>query len=314
MLKVQLRNNRLHFGKWFSVSLQRTLRIPDDDRVYPLPPGLGLFPIFEVAPLADHVPAWWQHTDFLIPVYQREALWIGFDGPDWRPNAVKVGIGKINAVSGQSWDAHLHEHPQDYLVCPLQPWLDGINAGENFIRQFVAMPLGQGYTVEAQATGDEQFGGIQLMVFEPKQGKFPDQPPPKQMSDREALALPLAQAAISEMGLGAGGRMKQKVYPDPHGIDCWDQNNYGSVFVHLVNSEQFKELTGMEPPPTPITAQTYSEYGLPWFDLYDEALGDVESPAILTGIESVTDLDRKKKVTGPNDPSIDLDDSQIKKL
>ena len=37
---------------------------------------------------------------------------------------------------------------QNYCVLPKQPWLDGINYGDGYIRQFVAMPLGKGYTVE----------------------------------------------------------------------------------------------------------------------------------------------------------------------
>ena len=37
---------------------------------------------------------------------------------------------------------------QNYVAIPKQKWLDGINCGDGTIRQFVAMPLGQGYTVE----------------------------------------------------------------------------------------------------------------------------------------------------------------------
>jgi len=40
--------------------------------------------------------------------------------------------------------------------------LDGINAGQGFIRQFVAIPLGSGVTVEAQLTGKEEQGGIEV--------------------------------------------------------------------------------------------------------------------------------------------------------
>jgi hypothetical protein len=36
------------------------------------------------------------------------------------------------------------------VVCPDQPWLDGINAGDGYIRQFVAMPLGMGYTAKSR--------------------------------------------------------------------------------------------------------------------------------------------------------------------
>ena len=59
---------------------------------------------------------------------------------------------------------HRHEHGHAYKLRkqPDQPWLDGINAGDGFIRQFVAVPLGLGATVEAQVTGDEVHGGVQL--------------------------------------------------------------------------------------------------------------------------------------------------------
>jgi hypothetical protein len=57
--------------------------------------------------------------------------------------------GGINAVSGlPDADESLGE-PQNYLVCPDQPWLDGCNIGDGVIRQFVAMPLGQGYSMHA---------------------------------------------------------------------------------------------------------------------------------------------------------------------
>jgi hypothetical protein len=111
-------------------------------------------------------------------MYQREALWIGFDGPEWQPHAVKVGIGLINVLSGDRWTENLHADPQDYIVCPPQLWLDGINAGEAFVRQFVAMPLGSGATVEGQLTGHESFGGIQLAVIAPKSDRLPGEPPP----------------------------------------------------------------------------------------------------------------------------------------
>ena len=44
----------------FTVSFQRTLRIPDDGSVYPLPPGLGEFPIHRVEDHAERVPEPWR--------------------------------------------------------------------------------------------------------------------------------------------------------------------------------------------------------------------------------------------------------------
>jgi hypothetical protein len=101
-----------------------------------LPPGLGLFPVHSIEEFGDRVPESWRETGgFVIPMYQREALWLGFDGADWKPNAVKIGVGRINAITGERWREGLHDRPQDYLVTPEQPWLDGINAGSGVIRQ-----------------------------------------------------------------------------------------------------------------------------------------------------------------------------------
>ena len=58
-LDVQVKNDCVSFGDDFSIRFQRTLRIPDDDRTYPLPPGLGRFPLRHVDDFADRVPETW---------------------------------------------------------------------------------------------------------------------------------------------------------------------------------------------------------------------------------------------------------------
>ncbi|MGH9227016.1 MAG: hypothetical protein ACRD2W_25295, partial [Acidimicrobiales bacterium] len=98
----------------------------------------------------------------VIPLRQGEALWLAFGGEDWHPNAVQVAVGGVNAVSGQPFEAGLSDDPQNYLVTPEQPWLDGIKTGDGVVRQLVAAPLGSGVTVEGQVTGEESTGGIQL--------------------------------------------------------------------------------------------------------------------------------------------------------
>jgi hypothetical protein len=103
-------------------------------------------------------------------------------------------------------------------------------------------------------------------------------------------SLALACAAPVEMGLGAGGRMRQEIYPDPHGVDTWDRSRMGRVFVHVVNSETFHAITGSPPPPSPISARTYTDYGLPWFDLYCEGRGDLDPSAEFARVKSVGEL------------------------
>ncbi len=315
MLPIAIEQDRVRIGERFSVSFQRTLRIPDDGNIYPLPPGLGPLPIQDVMKYAGRVPASWLEPDvhLFIPMYQREALWLGFGGAWWKPNAVKIAVGTINAVSGEPGNGALRADPQNYLVCPNQPWLDGFKTGEAVIRQFVAMPLGRGYSVEGHVTGKEHVGGIQMTVYEPKPGLFPDHPPPERKPQaRKPFAAP---TNMPDMGLGAGGRMRQKLYPDPYGIDTWDQEHPGSVFIHIVNSEQYREVTGHEPPPTPVDTTTYIRHGLPWIDLYDESEGDIPASAQLTGIKTIRDVDEEKGISpGEENTSVEHDHLKIERL
>jgi hypothetical protein len=317
MLETFIEGNRLHIGERFSVSFQRTLRLPDDGTTYPLPPGLGLFPMHRVEDFRGRATdLMMEYGGVFIPMYQREAMWLGFNAAGWKPSAVKVGVGKVNAISGDAWDYQLRAEPQDYIICPDQLWLDGINAGSGYIRQFVAMPLGLGYTIEAQVTGEEVWGGVQIVVFEPKPGKFPDTPPAKPEVDLQTYEMMSPQTETGEqMGLGVGGRMTQKIYPDPYGVESWDQNNFGSVFVHIVNSKQYYNLTGRLPPPTPVSAKTYVEFGLPWFELYDEEEGDVRPSEKLAGVVSIEEKDDDEKMPDVDSQGrLDIKASQVMRI
>ena len=272
-----------------TISFQRTLRIPDDGRAYPLPPGLGEFPLRLVRDYAHRVPAAWaKRGGVLLPMYQREAMWLSFGG---QPHALQVGIGKVCAVSGERWSDQLRSDPQNYVVTGTQPWLDGIASGNGTIRQFVAMPLGLGYTVEAQITGDEQHGGVQLHAYAPKPGRIPERD--YCFDDMECCLGMAEECEAGAMGLGAGGTIEQNIYPDPYGLDTWDLAMSTRVFVHIVNSEMWRDITGEAPPPSPVSARTYSDAGLPWFKLYDE--GKTIAPAgKLAGVKSIEQLDQQK--------------------
>ena len=309
MTDVTIKHDQLHFGEGVVVSFRRTLRIPDDGNTYPLPPDLGRFPLRRVDDFASRVPAEWREKGgVFLPMYQREAMWLKFACPSFRPRAVKVGVGKVCAITGRKWRDNLRRKRQDYLVVPTQPWLDGIKNGDGSIRQFIAMPLGQGYTVEGQITGEETTGGVQLQVFEPHPGKFPSSPPPVVRSSCAppgpmppsfgAAApppgcAPCAPAAAS-MGLAAGGRMKQKIYTDTYGVHTWDADNTTRLFVHLCNSQMWRQITGERAPATPVDAKTYENFGLPWFDLYDEHASALKGSGKLKAVKSVKQMDDDK--------------------
>lgn len=162
--RLTFRFPEVHADAVCSVSFQRTLRIPDDNREHPLPPGLGKFPLRHVDDHADNVPpAWRKRGGVLMPMHQSEAMWLNFHAS--YPMAIKVAAGKINAITGDAWSNKLCAEPQDYLVVPDQPWLDGFCVAKGTIRQFVAMPLGKGYTAEEQLTGEAKHGGLQIIAY-----------------------------------------------------------------------------------------------------------------------------------------------------
>jgi hypothetical protein len=304
---VAVRDDEVLIGRRLSVAFQRTLRIPDDSGTYPLPPGLGRLAIHRVEDFSDHVPAeWLDRPGVFIALYQREALWLAFGGAWWKPNAAQVGLGGMNAVSGEQWDVPIRAEPQNYIVCPDQPWLDGINAGHGVVRQFVATPLGAGHSVEAQLTGREARGGIQLRVFEPKPGRFPEEEPAREPME---IVAPVASPRGAAMGIGAGGRVRQQIYPDPYGVDVWDAESASDLEVHILNSEAYAAVTGRPPPPTPVSAATYTEHGLPWFDLYDEDRGDVPPPPELQEVKSVAPSPDE-----PPDQPVEIDDARVWRL
>lgn len=322
----------LRLGDGLTITFQRTLRIPDDGRTYPLPPGLGAFPLRLVRDYAGRVPdGWAAQGGVFLPMFQREAMWVQLAGS---PHALKIGIGKVCAISGERWGEGLERKPQNYVVSGHQPWLDGIASGKGTVKQFVAMPLGMGYTVEGQVTGEERFGGIQLQAFAPKPGRIPlpdtyrarggagvfGGPPmmPSAMPSAMMPGAPMCSAAparksAGSMGLAAGGRMEQKIHPDPYGVDAWDQSSRSRVFVHIVNSELWRDITGEAPPASPVTARSYAQAGLPWFGLYDEGAATLDPTRTLSAVKSVKEIDATKS-TLPLQDDEPLAIGHVKKL
>lgn len=293
-------------------------------------------------------------------------MWIHFSAKN--RFAVKIHVGGVNAVSGEpSTDTEqtrarryklLSEHKsiQDYIVTPKQLWLDGIASHDGTVRQFVAMPLGSGYTVEAQITGVDLIGGLQLEIVPAKiipptsptlkpagtyyqicvktltgktiridvsyehtieemkcliqkqEGTPPDQQRlvfagkglenGRTLSDyniqKEStihIVLPLRGGGPgnAEMGIAAGGLIKQTIVKDENDPTIWDTDN-GIIFnVQILNSSAFEAVTGKAPPKTPVTAKTYAANGYPYYDIYDEKPSGIKGD--FSGVQSVAEKD-----------------------
>lgn len=286
------------------IGFQRTLRIPDDDREYSLPPGLGQFPIRHVDDHAASVPETWiAHGGVMLPMHQAEAMWMNFDAAwdDERgveyPFAVKIATGKVNAVSGKPWKEGLHRRPQDYVVVPEQPWLDGYCIEKGVIRQFVAMPLGEGYSAEEQITGKADVGGLQILVAPMKAAAYKRRFP--KIKGRYAMVSEAHYCCSCcespDMGLAPGGRMRQEIYRDPYRLEEWSVRMRGRCFVHICDSARWQAITGTPPPTRPPTAAQYTAAGLPWFEYYGEGEA-IAGSGSLAKMKSVATLARRKRV------------------
>jgi hypothetical protein len=342
---LKLDSNRLvfefpevHPDAKLTIEFQRTLRIPDDGKEYPLPPGFGTFPVRLVDDFDKRVPKdWVERGGVMLPMSQAEAMWIRFvpnavyrQGTQGYPMAVRVSAGKVNAVSGEPWRKKLHKG--DYMVVPPQPWLDGFCVKKGKIRQFVAMPLGMGMTVEQQVTGDEEHGGVQIEVYPMKaeefERRFP-KPPPVEIktsgmlrssarkcsfggaggqsasfsttshlgaATMDCCVVDQAQTVSADMGLGAGGLMTQQIYEDAFGKDVWTKKRR-KCFVHLANSFAWEVITREAPPPTPCTAEAYAARGYPWFEHYLDGVPIHKGGKNLKAIKTVMELGFQKGIT-----------------
>jgi len=212
-------------------------------------------------------------------------MWIRFES-DY-PCAVKIATGKIDAVTGDSWTDFLVSEPQNYLLVPDQPWLDGFCISKGKIRQFVAMPLGEGDTAEEQITGEVEHGGIQIMVYPIEKSRYEEL---RQRGVAESSAMLQEVALLAEspdMGLAPGGLMRQEIYEDEYGFEAWETGVHSRCFIHIANSAAYRSITGSPPPTEPPTAAQYTEAGLPWFEYYAAELKAVEGSAKLAGLDSV---------------------------
>ena len=301
--KLVFRFPEVHTDAVCRIEFQRTLRIPDDNREYGLPPGLGRFPVRHVDDHRDTSPeSWGRHGGVFLPMYQAEAMWLNFDTA--YPMAIKVAAGKIDALTGEGWTNELSRRPQNYLTVPNQPWLDGFCVGKGMIRQFVAMPLGRGYTAEEQLTGTAEHGGLQIIAYPMQAARYEAWAKKQAARDARTDGDAMSPASPSEMGLAPGGLMRQEIYRDKYGFKTWDRSARSRCFVHILNSEQYLQASGAAPPSMPPTAKDYTDAGLPWFDYYGGDLTALDGAQKLTGLDSVAakKLKQGEGVLADNDP------------
>lgn len=269
-----------------SIGFQRTLRVSENGANW-LPPSLGNFPLRTVDPVAHRLPeSVAERGGVLLPLYVREALWINLDADE--PVAVQIGAGGLAITSGRPLKDRLVRRPQNYVVLPDQPWVDGFKTAAGEVRQFVGVPSGSGLSVEHQLTGSDSVGGIQIQVWRLTPAAL-KQWKAKQVdfSLGSMVHFAMSPPSVQAMAIGAGGRIRQEIYPDTFSKEDWQTTPAARCWVHLVSAADWRAITGEVPPPTPVSAEAYTRAGLPWFDYYDADADDLPTTEELAGIESV---------------------------
>ncbi|MGV9673385.1 hypothetical protein ACWDPV_22810 [Gordonia sp. NPDC003504] len=239
------------------ITFHRTLRVPDDDTTYGLPPSLGSFALRETTNGA---------ADVLMPMWQSEAAWIDFTAPKGYSFLVKVGVGGINAITGDAFTAEPDFDAGDYLETDEQPWLDGYRVDATTVRQFVARRLGTGYTVAEQLTGAHS-GALEFSVVPLRRDKWQHIAPI--VADGLCFAAPPDDPA---MGLGAGGSIAQSIATPIQPHENWCQDVSERASVRIMDSASWQQLTDEPPHHRPLTIEEYAQYGFPWFAWYDDTL------------------------------------------
>jgi hypothetical protein len=274
------------------VQFQRTLRVPDDGLEYPLPAGLGSFPLVHSRSQKLDLPAHMKSRGGVVfPIYPFEAAWMNFYCESMFPIALRIAAGKINAVTGDDWSESTPEI-QDYVVLPEQYWLDGFNTGDGQVRQFVAAKLGANLTVEEQVSGRSEWGGIQILAIPMKSERYIELLQNNHGAlDGAVMCMSEAPECMSlemdmsmDMGMGQGGTIRQTIEDDPYGIDAWDFEKAQRVFVSMIDARAWPKVGG-EAIPTPVTSEQYEKEGIPWFNL--EGFSDVPKSEKLSKLKSV---------------------------
>jgi hypothetical protein len=303
------------------VVFHRTVRVPDGRQPSNLPPSLGRMDLYPIAKYAKRCPENWEKESYFLALHETEAMWMSFRSLA-HPVAMLVGAGGINALTGEKLgitlekDNYLVAPPQPWL----DGWKDKDGTVYQFVA--TAFKKGKGITVAEQLMGEEsKTGAIGIAFFNPKDPSMlkvkhtPVQGHTLSMTDdnfkwtmseftalfssasvKPAAAAPKPSAALEglfhfmdkartmfdEMGIGRGGKIIQKIYPDPHGVNIWEQSPCATLACYLVNAEVFEEITG-EKIPRPVASENYSGA---WFGLQDKAEADVAGTGKFTPLKS----------------------------
>ncbi len=88
---------------------------------------------------------------------------------------------------------------------------------------------------------------------------------------------------------------------------------FAEIVKHIAPT--IRNVTGSEPPPSPVDATTYTQHGFPWFQLYDEALRDVPASGRFERVKGVRERQAEREQTsGEIDRTVNIPGAQVRPL
>jgi hypothetical protein len=269
-----------------TIKFQRTMRIPNDRKTYALPTGLGQLPLRSIDDFPETAPvSWMKKGGVIVPLHPSEALWIWFSSRYCF--AVKVGMGKTNALSGEPWVPNLQTEPQNYFLVPDPSGYEN----DEVIRRYVRVPLTTSDSADGPVAVSVEPGGIHLHVtpmraesYYKNEGGFLLPPTIKEFFMKVIFASVISKelAEIDRRHQQWGFERPaaestetvieetacQENVKDQYEFSEWDQTQTVRCFVRTCSSIPWRQITGTDFPHPPLTAKDYQEAGIPWFDDY----------------------------------------------
>lgn len=219
-----------------------------------LPSDVGRLPLRHVDDYAAKLPSEWiRHGGVFLPLERGSSFRVELtsdlmNGFISFPFAVRIGLGKICAATGEPWrDTFEREPKQNYFVVGPDPVrVDGFPTRYQVqVRQFVAEPLGEGRTVEERIADRAPVGGLQIEAAPLGEDALDEYMCDPDYYDFDVSSDQNTEVYYSRIELGAakgvpicGGHAV-----DPFELADWDFARARRCFVHFLSDAEWESTT-----------------------------------------------------------------------
>lgn len=115
---------------------------------------------------------------------------------------------------------------------------------------------------------------------------------------------PMPPQAGHDLGVAAGGRIKQNICKDFHKAEKWIRDLTFTIPVHMLTPQMFEKATGTEAPTCPIDAQAYANAGLPFFSLFEKTPSNISGAKSFASVKSVNEVEAARGFATGQEPMV----------